>query len=107
MAKAPLGTKGLASGPLVSRADASSIPRMLGRPWPRLCQAGRRAGAVLGGPDFLHLPVPMPSFCPPGAGGGGWLVSGPSNTFPSCVSRLHLVNPSPTLLGIYNFAMML
>lgn len=50
----------LALGPLVSRADASSIPRKLGQFRAPLCQAGRRAGALLGGSDFLHLPVPMP-----------------------------------------------
>lgn len=56
----PREQQDLAPGPLVSRADASSIPRKLGQSQDRLCQAGRRAGAFLGGSDSLHLPVPMP-----------------------------------------------
>lgn len=59
----------LAPGPPVFRAHASSIPRKLGQPWPPLCQAGRRVGTFLGGPAFLHLPVPMPWLCPPGEQG--------------------------------------
>lgn len=60
----PWKQQDLAPGPLVSRADAFSIPRTLGQPRAQLCQVGR-VGAFPGGLDFPHLPIPRPRLCPP------------------------------------------
>lgn len=91
--KFPWEQRDLALGLVVSRADASSISRMLDQPQAGLCQVGRRMGAFLGGSDFCHLSVLIPWLCPPW---GQWenLCLGLQSL--PLVFGLHLVDLSPT-----------
>lgn len=58
--KAPLGIMGPGPRASVFQDACLQHTKRVGQPWPLLCQAGRTAGAFLGGPASSILPFPCP-----------------------------------------------